>query len=49
MIINLYEYLLSKLKTGVNGQFRSLSQIINMMVELMDLTIVDVITEKFTT
>ncbi|MCC0653485.1 class I SAM-dependent DNA methyltransferase [Clostridioides sp. ES-S-0001-03] len=43
---DLYEYLLSKLATaGVNGQFRTPRHIINMMVELMDPTIEDVITD----
>ena len=43
---DLYEYLLSKLATaGVNGQFRTPRHIINMIVELMDPTIEDVITD----
>ena len=43
---DLYEYLLSKLATaGVNGQFRTPRHIINMMVELMDPSINDVITD----
>ena len=43
---DLYEYLLSKLATaGVNGQFRTPRHIINMIVELMDPTIDDVITD----
>ena len=43
---DLYEYLLSKLATaGVNGQFRTPRHIINMIVELMDPTIEDVISD----
>lgn len=43
---DLYEYLLSKLATaGVNGQFRTPRHIKNMIVELMDPTIEDVITD----
>ena len=43
---DLYEYLLSKLATaGVNGQFRTPRHIINMIVEIIDPTIEDVITD----
>ena len=43
---DIYEYLLSKLSTaGKNGQFRTPRHIIDMMVELMQPTIKDIISD----